>query len=304
MTPADLARQTAVLIPAFNAERTLARALASVAAQGMAVAQVIVADDGSSDGTAALAEAHGARVVRLPRNGGVSAATNAAVDAAAEPLIAFLDADDEWLPGKLNRQLPLVADPAVAFSFTGHIEIDPATGAIVAEAGNAPLPHPPAELWRALLRRSIIAKPTVIARRDALLRAGLFDPRMAVAGDQDMWLRLAQSGPVAQLPEPLTRVWNEPTSLTYRYARNDLAFVIPMIERALARAGDRLSEAERRAVLARRWAAAAQNLAGAGDWALALGAELKARQLGGGDPRNWQRILASVPLVKRLRGRG
>lgn len=292
-----------VLIPAYNAASTLARALASVRDQGIAGLDIVVVDDGSVDGTVEVARAHGIEPLILPRNGGESVAMNAGVEAARHPLIAFLDADDEWMPRKLAQQLPLHADTRLGFSCTGHIEVD-AEGRTIDSAGLAPFPHVGTEFWRNLLERSVVAKPSVIARRDALLAAGLFDPRQAVAADQDMWLRLAAAGPVAHLAEPLLCVHATGGSLMARHARPDLAFTIPMIERALARLGDRLSGQEKRRVLGRRWSNAARNLAGAGDWPMAIGAALTARRLGVARTGDWSAIVAALPIVRAVRARG
>jgi len=289
-----------VLIPAFNAAPTLARALASVRAQAVAGLEVIVIDDGSTDATAAVARANGVEPVVLGRNGGESVAMNAGVEAARHPLIAFLDADDEWLPGKLARQLPLHADAGTVFSCTGHIEVD-GDGRVIDSAGLAAFPHTGREFWRNMLNSSVVAKPSVIARRAALLAAGLFDPRQAVAADQDMWLRLAMAGPVAHCPDPLLRVHAVHGSLMARHARPDLAFTIPMIERALVALGDRLDPEEKKRVLGRRWSNAARNLAGAGDWPMALGAALTARRLGVARGGDWSAIAAALPVVGKLR---
>src|SRR3954464_2844452 len=88
-----------VVIAAYNRADMLRRAIASVRAQRPAVpAEIVVVDDASSDATADVAEVLGATVVRHPVNRGESAARNSAIEAAAQPWIAVLDSDDEWLP--------------------------------------------------------------------------------------------------------------------------------------------------------------------------------------------------------------
>jgi glycosyltransferase involved in cell wall biosynthesis len=95
-----------VVIPAFNAERTLTAAIDSVLAQTVAPAIVIVVDDGSTDRTAEIAEAYGAQVVvKRQANSGPGAATTRGFDAVMTPLLACIDADDIWLPEKVSRQL-------------------------------------------------------------------------------------------------------------------------------------------------------------------------------------------------------
>jgi glycosyltransferase involved in cell wall biosynthesis len=100
----------AVIIPAFNAERYIGEALSSVLAQTLLPAEIIVADDGSTDRTVDVAAAfEGVTVLRLPHRG-VSAARNAAVAASSAAFLAFLDADDIWMPEKLAKQASVAAE--------------------------------------------------------------------------------------------------------------------------------------------------------------------------------------------------
>jgi len=95
-----------VVIPAFNAERTLAAAIDSVLAQTLAPSAVIVVDDGSTDRTAEIAQVFGTRVTLIQQDHfGPGAATTLGFDAVTTPVLAGLDADDIWLPDKAARQL-------------------------------------------------------------------------------------------------------------------------------------------------------------------------------------------------------
>src|SRR5436190_1570422 len=98
--------QVSVIVPAFNAGRTISAALASVFAQTYRDFEVIVVDDGSTDDTAARIAEWGDRVlyVRQP-NGGPARARNTGIGRSRGRLVAFLDADDVWLPEKLERQV-------------------------------------------------------------------------------------------------------------------------------------------------------------------------------------------------------
>lgn len=91
-----------VVIPAHDRERLLPRAIRSVLVQRPRPAEIVVVDDASTDRTAAVAEAMGARVVRHERNLGEGPARNSGLDAATQPWVALLDSDDEWLPGHLG----------------------------------------------------------------------------------------------------------------------------------------------------------------------------------------------------------
>ncbi len=253
-----------VIIPAYNAAATLRRALDSVAAQRIDGLDVVVVDDGSADATAEVAAAHavGARVVRHATNRGSSAAVTSALAAARHDLVAFLDADDEWLPGKLAAQLAVLGEHialvATGFAFVG---VD---GSIRWTYGEEPAARAGAGFWKALLEHSMIAKPTVLTRASLIASAGGLDPALTVAEDQDLWIRLALAGPVAYLSQPLVRVHEAPAGLSRRTASPDRDYVLPMVERYLTLLAARLTLHEVRRVRARRYGAAARNLAGVG----------------------------------------
>lgn len=243
------------LIPAYNAEKTILRALESVWAQDYQPMEIVVIDDGSGDGTRPLLEGladRGVRLVALDRNRGECGAMNVGLDAAKGDYIAFLDADDEWLPGKISRQVAMMqADPSALFVvcdsryFRGP-QPDPLT--VFEEV--PPVAGP--EAWRALLRESFIAKPCVMARRDALLTMGGFNADLRVAGDQDMWIRLALAGPVGVLREVLVHVHDTPGSLMKTYPRGALEFLLPMVMRHAEAQRQRLSPAEFNGIISHR----------------------------------------------------
>tara|TARA_R110002167_G_scaffold175299_2_gene374535 strand:+ start:701 stop:1636 length:936 start_codon:yes stop_codon:yes gene_type:complete len=252
-----------VVIPAFDAAATIERAVTSVLAQDYRHIEVILVDDGSRDDTAARAESlrdPRLRVLRLPDNRGASAATNAGIAACRGSLVAFQDADDEWLPGKLSKQVAAIQrDPAISFVCTGLTHIYP-DRRIDDIAGFPPGP----ELWKQLLARTLVAKPCVLARRDALRRAGPFDESLATAEDQDMWIRLALRGVVVEIPEILVLVHRQPGSLSAGPADRAAADVMAMLDRHLRALGARLSRAERRHILATRYAALGRSCYGEG----------------------------------------
>jgi glycosyltransferase involved in cell wall biosynthesis len=108
-----------VIMPAYNRERYLGEALDSVFAQGYHPLEVIVADDGSTDGTARVAIAYPEVRLLSLAHGGVSAARNAAIAASTGSLLAFLDSDDLWLAGKLDAQVELLErNPDIGYCFT------------------------------------------------------------------------------------------------------------------------------------------------------------------------------------------
>ncbi len=105
-----MAETVSVIIPSFNRRHCLPRALDSVLAQTVPALEIIVVDDGSSDGTRSLIASDYPQVTYLWQpNRGVSAARNAGIEAARGDWLAFLDSDDEWLPSKLELQLALAS---------------------------------------------------------------------------------------------------------------------------------------------------------------------------------------------------
>lgn len=257
-----------VLIPAFNAAGTLGRALDSVASQTLKPAEIIVVDDGSTDATASTAAGHpvGVRLLRHASNRGSSAALSTALGAAAHDLVAFLDADDEWRPRKLAAQLAALAEtPDAALVATGFVNLGPDGRERFTYGTEASL-REGADFWKALLEHSMVAKPSVLARRSLIDAVGGPDPSLRVAEDQDLWIRLALAGPVRYLPEPLLLVHEQPAGLARSQRAADLTHVLPMVERYLAKLADRLTPEETRRIRRRRYAAAATNLVAKGFW--------------------------------------
>lgn len=219
-----------VVIPAYNREHTVLTAIHSVLSQTLPPAEVIVVDDGSSDGTAAAVESLGHPSVRLIRqaNGGISAARNTGIRAAQSEWVAFQDSDDEWLSTKLERQFAAhAADPTAPGSFYCGMVI---AGAL--HEGDGPdarlriAYHPDpsvtavaGNLVPTLLRTNPISTQTLVARRELLHEAGLFDTGMKSLVDWDIAIRLARLGPIGFLDEPLVIQRFTPNSITRDMAK-------------------------------------------------------------------------------------
>lgn len=114
------------IIPAYNAERTLAQAIDSALSQDCEGHEVVVVNDGSTDSTAAILQKYGSQIqVITQRNGGLSAARNAAVRRSTGRYLALLDADDVWLPGKLKMMVSaLERNPLASLAFSDYTFID------------------------------------------------------------------------------------------------------------------------------------------------------------------------------------
>lgn len=205
-SPEETSPAVAAIIPAFNAERYLAEAVDSVLAQTLEV-ECIVVDDGSADATAVVAEAYAGRVrvVRQP-NRGVSAARNAGARAARAPLLAFLDADDWWLPEKIGRQLEehrRTGAPAVLCGLAMTDARGTPTGRVL-----LPPRHP--DLLARLLLFDGTELPscssTLLVTREAFEELGGFDERLGMSADWSWTVAyLLRFGLPAAVEEPLTR---------------------------------------------------------------------------------------------------
>jgi glycosyltransferase involved in cell wall biosynthesis len=194
-----------VVIPVYNGERYLREAVESVYAQTAPPTEVVIVNDGSTDGTAALLDSlrreYPLTVVTQP-NAREAAAKNAGVAAAQGELIAFLDHDDTWHPSKLERHLAhFAANPGLGMSFSatqtealGGWEMDAAFGR--------------------LLTGCVVGPPSaVVVRRDALHEFVQIDP---YGDDWLMWLELAAKGVwIEYLPERLVDYREHPESLSH-----------------------------------------------------------------------------------------
>jgi glycosyltransferase involved in cell wall biosynthesis len=248
-----------VIIPARNAAATIARAIDSVLDQDYRPLEVIVIDDDSQDGTAERAGRYGdpVRLVPSTRRRGAAGARNAGLEAARGEIIAFQDADDEWRPGKLSRQVALLqSEPSIVFVACGSRLRSP-EGVDLGPLYDGQIPRAGTRAWAGLLARNTIAAPTVVAWRDALLAESGFDEHLPVAEDQDLWIRLARRGVLGYIDEPLVWVYMTPNSLSgvgsSLSCRQQIEFTLPMIERHVAALRDELSPREVRRLLGERW---------------------------------------------------
>jgi cellulose synthase/poly-beta-1,6-N-acetylglucosamine synthase-like glycosyltransferase len=223
-----------VLTPAYDVARFVGTTVDSVLAQTVASWEMVVVDDGSEDGTAAVVARRRDGRIRLLRqkNAGVSAARSRAVAASRGRAILFLDADDWLAPDALARLLATLnaAPDAIGaygpFAFVGED----------AEPGDPPLrrktgPFPAGDILDRLLVENLFANGGhLLLRREAVERAGPFLPHLRYGEDWEYWIRLATQGPFAVVPgaEPLLFVRQRTGSAFNRMARDPAAFAPAM----------------------------------------------------------------------------
>lgn len=187
-----------VVVPARNAAAHIQEALESIAAQTLADWEAVVVDDGSTDDTASLARRvdDRIRVVENPAPGGAGAARNLAVEHARGDLLAFLDADDRWLPAFLERQLALFDSEQAAGGRVGIVACDAQileNGEVGAQPYSALAGSASGATLETLLRSNPIFVSALVPRA-VFLEAGGFEPRTSPSEDHDLWIRILELG--------------------------------------------------------------------------------------------------------------
>ena len=191
-----------VIMPAYNSEKYTTEAIESVIRQTYTNWELIVIDDGSSDGTVCCIEGQAAKDVRIrfyknDKNIGVSETRNKAISLANGEWIAFLDSDDIWKPQKLEKQIKLSEMRCSEFVFTGVSFID--------EAGQAfrwAMPVPTTVTYRKLLKQNVIACSSVMLKKELLLGRKMAGD--AIHEDFALWLEILKNNTVAHgIDEPL-----------------------------------------------------------------------------------------------------
>jgi glycosyltransferase involved in cell wall biosynthesis len=205
------APKASVVIPVWNGARTIHRALASVFAQSHTDYEVVVVDDGSSDDTPAVLAGYGdrIRVVTQP-NRGLSAARNAGVRASSGEYLAFLDDDDEWMPDKLARCVPILdEDPGCALAYTLALKIDTDGRPMGQDARPDGAESP--TMAQLLERPWNVVPSQFVVRRGVFERCGGFDERF-VTTCEDLYflLQAREHGNFRCVPEPLVRKETRP----------------------------------------------------------------------------------------------
>ena len=218
------------IIPVYNRARMVGEVLASVAGQFRPADEILVVDDGSVDGSAEAAERfEGVRVIRR-QNLGVSAARNAGIDQARGDYIAFLDSDDLWEKDKLRLQERFLdAHPEAPLCHTDEVWIRDGRRVNPREIHR----KEGGFLFLRSLERCLISPSAVMIRRELFQRVGIFDERLPVCEDYDLWLRITARYPVGYLTDRLTiKRGGHPDQLSRKMKAMDL-YRIDALEKIL-----------------------------------------------------------------------
>lgn len=237
-----------VVIPCYNASTYIEATLRSVFAQQGGELEVLVVDDGSTDGSAELV-ARSFPQVRVLRqaNQGAAAARNHGIEQARHDWIAFVDADDIWVPGKLQAQWALLQqrpDARMCYSAwkvwpTDDVEPPPALIAQMLEQAASPAqfarPGPSGWIYPELLNDCVVWTSTVLAQRRLLREVAGFDASLRVGEDYDLWLRLSRITPILRVPSAYALYRLHPENLTKRVPAKN--YKGEVVTRALERWG-------------------------------------------------------------------
>jgi glycosyltransferase involved in cell wall biosynthesis len=196
--------RVSVVVPAWNAARTLPETLDSALAQTFTDLEVIVIDDGSTDDTQEILWRYGdrIRVLHKANEGRPSTTRNVGFKAARGDLIALLDADDRWHPEKVAKQVALFdRNPRLGLAYTAATIIDGEDRVIQV---NPCSPNARGQIHSLLATRNIMVGSSAMARRQAVVDAGYYDVSLTSAENWDLWIRIARNWEVDFVPEPLT----------------------------------------------------------------------------------------------------
>jgi glycosyltransferase involved in cell wall biosynthesis len=196
-----------VIIPTHNRRQLLAEAVNSCLAQTFSDLEVIVVDDGSTDGTGELVRERYARDPRVryiwQRNSERAFARNCGILAAKGDFVAFLDSDDVWLPNKLEKQMPLfAADPAVNLVHCGYTVVDDSGTKIRDLVHDKDVAG---DIFHKMVYWNRVGSLTPVVRRSAIERAGMFCARTSLLTfeDWEFWTRICYHSRVAYVAESL-----------------------------------------------------------------------------------------------------
>lgn len=190
-----------MIIPVHNGERYVRDAIDSVLGQTYRPIECIVVDDGSTDGTPEIVATFGTKVDYIRQeNLGVAHARNRGADVARGDVLAFLDADDLWLPAKAEKQMALLEESGVALVYSGLHVVDEQLNFI----GRV---DPPSEdqafMNTLLMERPVLTLATALIRAEVVRDVGGFDVRLSTSADSDLACRIAADHQIRVVDTPL-----------------------------------------------------------------------------------------------------
>jgi glycosyltransferase involved in cell wall biosynthesis len=223
-----------VIIPAFNAESYIGQAIDSVLQQTYQNVEIIVIDDGSADNTVAVIEGYNNPRIKVlsQNNAGAAQARNLGVTKAAGDWIAFLDADDLWLPEKLQKQLENIGDKVWSHTDLDYIGNVFPEGTLASDFTR----KSSGKVFESILIENSIGTSSVLIKKNVFEEFGGFDTGFRALQDWDLWLRLSSKHEISYCPEPLVHYLVHSKS-TSRQARKTLPYHLNLIEKVFSTDG-------------------------------------------------------------------
>jgi len=221
--------RVSAIITTYNRRAFVQEAVDSVLAQSYDDWELIVVDDGSTDGTGEALERYGEKLWYVfQENRGASSARNRGLELARGEFVAFLDSDDLWLPRKLQVQVACMdGHPDCRICYTDEIWIRRGRR-VNPKKGHAKYSG---EIYTHCLPLCIISPSSALMRRGLFKEVGVFDPTLPVCEDYDLWLRVAASFPVFFIPQRLiVKRGGHPDQLSQRSWGNDRYRVTALVK--------------------------------------------------------------------------
>jgi len=206
-----MVKKVSVIIPTYNRETFIQKALESVFAQTYQDFEIIVMDDGSTDATRDIVSGLDKRVRYFyQENKGIAGARNAGIMKSGGEFVAFLDSDDYWMPDKLERQIRL---------FNEHPEygmVASCCASVRLDGSFRKKNRPGRSGWilRDLFTKNFIRTSSAVIRRESLDKTGLFDENLTECEEYDLWLRIAARYPVGFINESLAVYVDNPAGVS------------------------------------------------------------------------------------------
>lgn len=204
--------RVSVIVPTFNRVATVGRALSSILGQTVVPDEVIVVDDGSTDGTVDMVRRFpGVKLICLEVNAGAAHARNVGIRAATGDFVAFLDSDDLWLCNKLEVQLAEMNERHAPLLLASGVTVHRLEGGTDYYQGSAS--KAPGRWTFEDFQNYSFSTPTWLVKRQAVLDAGLFDESLPNREDLDLLARLNEAGEIGVVTQPLVVKYNLADSL-------------------------------------------------------------------------------------------
>ena len=224
-----------VIVPSYNYLRYIGKCLESVVNQDYPNIEIIVVDDGSTDGSLEYLESLGAPIrVFHQKNQGVSVARNHGILESTGEFIAFLDADDFWDASKISKQVNAALSANVDLVYAGVVLVAPdgitETGVIIPQFDGDCAPY-----FRRFPTRAIVTLGTsnALFRKAILAQSGILDSKLSISADWDFFRRYCDYGKVAVISEQLTFYRQHPENMS-TYSKSFVPDTIRSVRKMLA----------------------------------------------------------------------